>query len=161
MNGSVADVLVVGYGNDLRSDDGAGRWVADRVDEWVERLGLDGVEVRSMAQLTPEVSLAAAGCDLVVFVDASVDVEELTVADVSGEDGDAAGPGSVMTHHGNPSSVVAMTASVGEPPGRAVLVSIPASDLEMGFEFSPATATAADEAVAAITELISTVRRDA
>lgn len=107
-----------------------------------------------MAQLTPEVSLLAAGRSLVVFVDASVDAEEMTIAELSGSQGDEAGPGSVMTHHGNPASVVSMAASVGEPPGRAVLVSIPASNLEMGFEFSPATAAGVDDAVAAIAALI-------
>ena len=110
-----------------------------------------------MAQLTPEVSLLAAGRSLVVFVDASVDTTELTMTEVSAEDGAAEGPGSVMTHHGNPASVVSMAASVGEPPRRAVLVSIPASNLEMGFEFSPATAAAVDAAVSAITTTIASV----
>lgn len=151
MNASVADVLVVGYGNDLRSDDGAGRRVADHIEE----LDLASVEVRSMAQLTPEVALIAAGRELVVFVDASVDVAEMTIRELTADDGHEAGPGSIMTHHGDPSSVLAMAASVGEPPRRAVMVSIPASNLGMGFELSPATAAAADAAVTAITGLIA------
>ena len=44
------DSLVIGYGNDLRSDDGAGRAVADRISE----MELPGVAVRSVMQLTPE-----------------------------------------------------------------------------------------------------------
>ena len=40
---SVTDAFVVGYGNDLRSDDGAGRWVADQI----EARRLPGVAVRS------------------------------------------------------------------------------------------------------------------
>ena len=149
---SAADVLVVGYGNDLRSDDGAGRWVADRLED----LALDGVEVRSMSQLTPEVALLAAGRRLVVFVDASVDADSLRLTDVvvDAERPGGAGDGSVMTHHGNPASVLEMTAAVGRPPDRVVLVSIPATDLEMGFAFTPPTAVAAERAVAAITELI-------
>lgn len=149
MNESVADVLVVGYGNDLRSDDGAGRWVADQVDA----LDLDGVEVRSMSQLTPEVALLASDRRLVVFVDASVDTESLTIGDVPSSA--EADPESVMTHHGNPASVVEMAGTVGRPPDRAVLVSIPATNLEMGFEFTEGTSRAAEGAVAAIAELIA------
>ena len=64
--------LVIGYGNDLRSDDGAGRVVADRLDA----LALPDVTVRSVIQLTPELALEIAKFDTVVFVDASVEVAE-------------------------------------------------------------------------------------
>jgi hydrogenase maturation protease len=151
VNASVADVLVVGYGNDLRSDDGAGRWVADRIDE----MGLDGVEVRSMAQLTPEVSLQIEDRDLVVFVDASVAVSELTVADLDPAGGTSTGPGSVMTHHGDPASVLAMAAAEGHVPSRSVLVSIPAAELGMGFTFTEGTMDASRRAVEAILELVN------
>ena len=144
-NGSVADVLVIGYGNDLRSDDGAGRWVADRIEE----LDMAGVDVVSVAQLTPELAVAIAGRRLVVLVDASVDTEELTVSDIDPSQGSG-----VMSHHGDPSTVIAMAASVGTLPARAVLVSIPATDLGMGFSMSPPTAAAAEQAVARITDLV-------
>lgn len=141
----MADVLVVGYGNDLRSDDGAGRWVADRIEE----LDIAGVEVRSVAQLTPELALTIAGRHLVVLVDASVDTPELTVADIDPSQGSG-----VMSHHGDPGTLIAMVASVGDPPGRAVMVSIPAEDLGMGFTMSPATLAAAELAVQSITDLV-------
>lgn len=146
------DVLVIGYGNDLRSDDGAGRWVADRV----EGLGLRGVEVRSVSQLTPELTMAIAGRRLVVFVDASVEAGELALDDVEvGGDASDVG-GSVMTHHGDPRSLLSLVDTVGDRPGRVVVVSIPASNLEMGFELSEATRTAAEAAVVAIADLIGT-----
>lgn len=141
----MADVLVIGYGNDLRSDDGAGRWVADRIEE----LEIAGVEVQSVAQLTPELALTIAGRRLVVLVDASVDTRELTVSDIDPSRGSG-----VMSHHGDPGTVIAMAASVGALPTRAVLVSIPATDLGMGFTMSPTTATAAARAVTAITDLV-------
>lgn len=141
----MADVLVVGYGNDLRSDDGAGRWVADRIEE----LDIAGVEVRSVAQLTPELALAISGRRLVVLVDASVDTEELTVSDIDPSQGSG-----VMSHHGDPGTTISMAASVGSLPERAVLVSIPATDLGMGFSMSETTATSAEQAVATITDLV-------
>jgi hydrogenase maturation protease len=142
----VADALVIGYGNDLRTDDGAGRWVADRLDE----LALEGVEVRSVSQLTPELALIVAGRDVVVFVDASVDTAELTIAEV---DASMAGSG-VMSHHGDPATLLTMAASVGPRPDRAYVVSIPASDLGMGLELTPATLAAAELAVTRIVDLL-------
>ena len=94
----MADALVIGYGNDLRSDDGAGRWVAQQIDD----RGLDGIEVRSVAQLTPELALEIAGRSVVVFVDASVDVRELTIDEVEA----SSEASTVMTHHGNPADLL-------------------------------------------------------
>jgi len=143
----VADALVVGYGNDLRTDDGAGRWVADQIEE----LELDGVEVRSVAQLTPELALAVSGRRLVVFVDASVDATQLTVEPV-----EASGSASdVMTHHGNPATLLSMVPQIGISPGAAWLVSIPAEDLSMGLAMTPQTQTAAEGAVERIIDLVS------
>ena len=147
MNASVADALVIGYGNDLRTDDGAGRWVADQIDE----VGIDGIEVRSVAQLTPELALVVSGRDIVVFVDASVDATELTVerVEASGSSSD------VMTHHGNPATLLSMVPQIGDMPAEAWIVSIPATDLSMGFEMTAKTQEAAEAAVPAIIELVS------
>jgi hydrogenase maturation protease len=143
----VADALVIGYGNDLRTDDGAGRWVADQIDG----MALGGVEVRSVAQLTPELALAVSGRSTVVFVDASVDATELTIerVEASGSSSD------VMTHHGNPATLLSMVPRVGEMPAEAWIVSIPATDLSMGFEMTVETREAAEAAVAAIIDLVS------
>ena len=56
--------LVIGYGNRLRSDDGAGPRVA-------ERLASDGVAVRVCDQLVPELADDLKGRAVVVFVDAA------------------------------------------------------------------------------------------
>ena len=103
----MARAIVIGYGNDLRSDDGAGRWVADRIEE----MRLPGVAVRSMSQLTPEGALLLDGLDVAVFVDASVDTSTLRIETVE------PGPeGSVMTHHGDPATLLSMVRSVGVLP---------------------------------------------
>jgi hydrogenase maturation protease len=135
----VTDLLVIGYGNDLRSDDGAGRAVAEMVSD----LDLPGVEVRTMSQLTPELTLEITGRRKVVFVDADIDATEVTVRPVTaGPPGD--GP---MTHHGDPATLLSLTENVGQLPDEAVVISIPATNLEMGFTFSPRTEQAIGEAV--------------
>jgi hydrogenase maturation protease len=149
----VTDLLVIGYGNDLRSDDGAGRAVAEMVSD----LALPGVEVRTMSQLTPELTLEISGRRKVVFVDADVDATEVTVRPVT------AGPpgGGAMTHHGDPATLLSLTANVGPLPDEALVVSIPATNLEMGFAFSTRTELAIGEAVDLIASMaLSNAARD-
>jgi len=143
----VTDAVVVGYGNDLRADDGAGRWVAAQI----EAQRIPGVTVRSVSQLTPELTLDIAGRALVVFVDASVDVRKVTIHRI--DVAPTAGP-KTMTHHGDPATLLSLVPSVGAPPERAYLVSIPATELGMGFELTPHTQAAAADAVGRVLELL-------
>lgn len=148
----MTDLLVIGYGNDLRSDDGAGRAVAEMVSD----LDLPGVEVRAVSQLTPELTLEIAGRRMVVFVDADVDATEVAVHPVTaGPPGD--GP---MTHHGDPATLLSLTENVGPLPERALVVSIPATNLEMGFTFSPRTDRAIGEAVDLIAAMAQDMRAE-
>lgn len=145
----MAEILVVGYGNDLRSDDGAGRVVAGRI----EAMDLPGVIVRSQTQLTPELALAITRADAVVFVDANVDCREMTVLQV--QPGDR-GPRS-MSHHTDPAALLLLAQDLGRMPPHAHTVSIPASNLDLGFELTPATAAAVEEAVEAVAEIVERV----
>lgn len=138
--------LVIGYGNDLRSDDGAGRVVADRI----EALGLPDVAVRSLSQLTPELSLEIAGRDCVIFVDASVDVAKTTVSQIVANSAEK----SAWTHYTTPEALLAMTGEVGFVPKCAHAVSIPVADLGLGMELSPISALGVEEAVEMIFDLI-------
>jgi hydrogenase maturation protease len=146
----VVEILVVGYGNDLRSDDGAGRVVASRI----EAMDLPDVVVRSQTQLTPELSLAITRADVAVFVDADVDREELTVLPV--QPGDRR-PQS-MSHHTDPAALLLLARDLGREPPHAYTVSIPATNLELGFELSPTTAAAVEEAVEDIVGIVDSSR---
>jgi hydrogenase maturation protease len=66
---STAKLLVIGYGNTLRGDDGVG----PRVAEAVERLQLPGVRTLICQQLSPEHAEMISQAERVVFVDAAVD----------------------------------------------------------------------------------------
>ena len=65
-------ILLIGYGNPAREDDGIGPAVAEEI----EKLGIDGITIDADYQLTVESSAAVAENDIVIFVDASVDCEE-------------------------------------------------------------------------------------
>jgi len=63
-------VLIIAYGNPLRSDDGVG-WVV--AEELRRRLASPEVEVLRLQQLLPEVAESLSRADAVIFVDASRD----------------------------------------------------------------------------------------
>lgn len=65
----MSEVLVIGYGNPGRMDDGLGPAFA----ESLAQLELPGVEVEADYQLMVEHAAAVAGCRVVVFADAAVD----------------------------------------------------------------------------------------
>ena len=65
-------VLIIAYGNPLRSDDGVG-WVV--AEELRRRLASSEVEVVRLQQLLPEVAEGLSRTETVIFVDASCDGE--------------------------------------------------------------------------------------
>jgi hydrogenase maturation protease len=67
----VKKALIIGYGNTLRSDDGVGVWIADKI----ALLDLPGVEVRTCHQLGFELVEDLASFDSVIFVDAAASGE--------------------------------------------------------------------------------------
>ena len=68
MSGGAGTVLVIGYGNPGRQDDGLGPALADALAE----RGIPGLTVESDYQLTVEDAADVAACDVVVFADACV-----------------------------------------------------------------------------------------
>ncbi len=70
-------VLIYGYGNPGRRDDGLGVKMTEMVEQWVKAHELNQIEVDSNYQLNIEDAEKVAAYDLVIFVDASQE-EELT-----------------------------------------------------------------------------------
>lgn len=137
-------VLVVGYGSELRRDDAAGR----RVAEAIECRDLAGVRVRTSTQLVPELAEPIVEADRVVFVDASVDVGDVSVQPLTPR------PGGGDSHHATPSDLLGLVAALGRPCPPACLVEVPAFDLSLGEGLSDDTATAVERAIDEVTELI-------
>jgi hydrogenase maturation protease len=134
----VEPVLVVGYGNELRTDDAAGRWLAERLAD----LRLPGVEVRSVQQLTPELAADLAGRRRVIFVDAALGTSSVQIRPL------AAGPaGSTVSHVFDPGVVLALGRELGHGSVDAFVLTVPAAELGVGMGLSAVTRAAADEAL--------------
>jgi hydrogenase maturation protease len=76
-------ILIYGYGNPGRQDDGLGNTVVERMEEWVREEGIENVEFDSNYQLNIEDAATISDKDLVIFVDASVeDIEDFILTPV-------------------------------------------------------------------------------
>jgi len=132
-------VLVIGYGNTLRGDDGAGVIVAGRARDLVE-----GVDVVTAHQLNPEHAEAVAEHPCVVFVDASVRRQSLGVSRVSPHEHAQGG----STHVLSPDEILTLAREVyHHVPDRALLLEIPALSMEFGDGLTPAASAGVEEAL--------------
>ena len=142
--------LVIGYGNTLRSDDGAGQKVAEKIAEW------ELPEVRSLAvhQLTPELAEKIAQADVVIFVDAVATNSENPVS-VRIQQLQAADDNPSLGHSCNPRSLLSVTQILYGKVNRAYWVLIPAVNFDFGEEFSSLTQQGIDIALNQVKKIIT------
>lgn len=118
--------LLVAIGNPLRGDDA----VADATLELIPPS--PGLETLSLTQLTPELSAQIATYDLVVFVDADLLAQEVTLAPV-----EPTPPPPSLTHISTPEEVVALARSLYAFTGRGLACRLPITSLAPGEPLTP------------------------
>jgi hydrogenase maturation protease len=142
---SPAGILVIGYGNTLRRDDGVGPKVA----EAVAALALPGVRALPFPLLTPELADPVSQAHIVVFVDAAVDaprevqLRKLAAADTS----------QIMAHAASPATLLALARDVFGHAPEAWLLTIPAENIGIGEDLSASTHRGLETAVEKIKKL--------
>jgi hydrogenase maturation protease len=141
--------LVIGYGNTLRGDDGAGQRVAERVNDW----NLINVRSLSLHQLTPEVAAAIAEAEVVFFVDA-ITPAEAPVTQVQITQLQAETTSSQWAHFQDPRSLLLLTQKLYSKTPIAYQIGIPAENFAFGESLSATTEAAVEQALAEIHKLI-------
>ena len=128
-SGLKVSLLVIGYGNTLRGDDGVGV----RVAEAVEALKLPGVRTFTCQQLSPEHAEMISQAERIVFVDAAVDApKEVQLRElVPGE------TTQLMAHAADPRTMLALARDVFGHAPKAWWLTIPAVNLEFGETLTP------------------------
>lgn len=142
--------LIIGYGNDLRSDDGAGIRAAELIA--TQSRPDSRAHVIITHQLTPDLADDIAAAGQVFFVDAyrarapgaTLRVEKITA--------DLAGATRALGHHGDPAGLLRLAKRLFGSSPAAWLVGIPAYDFAAGETISPETLQMIDAAVALIGE---------
>ncbi len=137
-----SELLVIGYGNTLRRDDGVG----PRVAEAVEALNLPGVRTLICPLLSPEYADPIARARRVIFVDAAVDKTD-GVHFRKLEPGETS---QLMAHAADPRTMLALARDVFGRSPEAWWLTIPAIHLGFGTDYSPAAEAGFHTAVAKI-----------
>jgi hydrogenase maturation protease len=79
-------ILVYGYGNPGREDDGLGIELVKKLETWSKQTGLKGIEFDSNYQLNIEDAETISGKDVVIFADASTEeIDDFIMTEVTGE----------------------------------------------------------------------------
>jgi hydrogenase maturation protease len=129
MNNAPQTALVIGYGNDLRSDDAVGKRVAEVVATWK----LPHVQALAVHQLTPELTVKLTGVERAIFVDAyrAIHEQEVQVRPL-----EAGHRGGIAGHTGDPQSLLALTKALYSHCPQAWWVTIPGINFEVGDNLS-------------------------
>jgi len=144
--------VVIGYGNELRGDDGIGQQVARAVAAW----NLPGVRALAVRQLTPELAEDLAHAHDAIFIDAyRADAIEADVyvrpiipdscCDLSG-------------HSGDPDALLALAQAIYGQHPRAWLIAIPATSCEYGADLSRGAKAGVSRALCLIRALVTSQR---
>lgn len=139
-------LLVIGYGNTLRGDDGVG----PRVAEALAKLQLPAVRTLVCQQLSPEHADPIARAETVIFVDAAVDgPKEVQWRPL--EPGDST---QLMAHAADPRTMLALARDVFGHVPQAWWLTIPATDLGFCEQLSATALHGLERAVELISEIL-------
>jgi hydrogenase maturation protease len=141
------DLLVIGYGNTLRGDDGVG----PRVSDAIAGMALPGVKAITADLLAPELADPISRARRVVFVDASIDtpvsagavLRELAPAESS----------QIMAHAADPRTMLAVARDVFGHAPEAWWLTIPALDMGIGESLSQPTLDGMAQAIEKVRQL--------
>jgi len=148
-------VLVLGYGNTLRSDDGFGPAVASYLQCKVSPVQAEStsgcsLEILSEQQLLPEHAEKVAGKSLVIFVDASQTTETGRIVCLEltrGAEAASQGTDSILPHSFSPATILALADSVYGHSPEAYLYTVGAASLALGEKLSPPVEAAVPKVV--------------
>ncbi|AFZ05966.1 hydrogenase maturation protease [Oscillatoria nigro-viridis PCC 7112] len=138
--------LIIGYGNTIRGDDGAGYQIAEAVAQW----NFDRVRSLAVHQLTPDLAEAIAQAKTVIFVDAVATLSEVKIEQLRPNYA-----ASFTGHYADPRSILALTCTLYKAIPTAYQILIPAVNFSFDETLSPVTIKNVDLALVKIKQLVS------
>ena len=138
------NTLIVGYGNALRGDDGAGFLAAELLRDRIHR---PDIEILSQHQLLPELMEPISRASRVIFIDASVSGRAGKVHRIPLRPAPACAR---VTHHATPEALLAGAQSLYGHTPEATLYVIPGRNFEIGQDLTPSVRRAVDQLVATL-----------
>jgi hydrogenase maturation protease len=130
-------VLIVAYGNPLRSDDGVAWRAADALEAKIPK---PEVEILRLHQLGPELSEIASHSESLIFIDAASFPSgipgEMRVAEIRSESADRTDAAS-FSHVLTPQTVITLTDALYGIKPRALVVTVTGANFDHGESLSP------------------------
>lgn len=150
---AVGRVLVIGYGNVLRTDDGVGWHIAEAV---AADPRLTGVDVLRVQQLTPDLACDLSEADLAILVDADHGADPGTWRVVDAPDPGATGQTDTgaWSHHVAPGTLLGLARELYGHAPRLVIVGVGVASLDVGEGLTPALRSAVPGVARAVADLI-------
>lgn len=151
LNNTVKNIVIIGYGNSLRSDDAVGQKVANAIASGK----LPDVTSLSVHQLTPELTAFLATAELVIFIDACLTsvCEDVQIQAIAPTNSTAIGG-----HTADPRSLLALTQALYNWVPNAWWVTIPGINFELGDRLSLIAERGMQIALEQIKQLIQLAR---
>jgi hydrogenase maturation protease len=149
----MAGILVIGYGNSLRSDDGVGLRIAEELRSLTDG---EAVEIVTCQQLGVEHAEAVGRSSLVFFVDACFD--EAIAGNVGMRLLEASQNAGSSTHHLDPASLLGLASTLYGSEPQGMMVTVAGASSAPGEDLTPAVSAAVSVAAARICSLISIAR---
>lgn len=144
-------ILIIAYGNPLRSDDGVAWHAADPLQRIFPP---EEVGVICLHQLGPELAEAARRSECVIFVDATTGLHpgDIDIRELTGTPESAKAP--AFAHALNPQSIVTLAAQLYDARPRAFCATIIGQIFEHGESLSPAVAAALPDFIRRVEGLV-------
>lgn len=138
-------IIAIGYGNELRSDDSIGLRVA-------KALPQSQIKSFTVHQLTPELAEPLANSQLAIFIDAcltteSTQVQVQKILPTSSQ--------FIAGHTADPPSLLALTQALYNYSPLAWWIKVPGVNFELGYSLSPIAATGMAIALEKITQILA------
>ena len=148
-------VLVIGYGNILRRDDGVGWAVARRL---LDQLPRELATVLTVPQLLPELAEQISRAQYVVFIDADAQLPPGVVQKLPVRPDDQ--DGQILGHHQTPAGILRLASDLYARSPAASIYSIGGADFSFGCNLSPPVQAALRKVVQDIVDAVILFARD-
>ena len=143
-------ILIIGYGNTLRGDDGVGYKIAEIIEQW----NINNITSLAVHQLTPDLAENIAQADTVIFVDA-VTITDINQAKLEIKTISSNQKSNNLAHHNNPEQLLSLTQAIYQKVPQAYWILVPAFNFNFSEGLSPFTQKYVNLALEKIKDMLS------
>ena len=138
-------ILIIGYGNPIRGDDGLGWRAAERLRELVTDAD---VEILSLHQLAPELMDPLSQVDLAIFIDAAVGPEPGALSErrIEPHPSNSAS----FTHRATPEALLWAARALYGRAAEGRMISVTGADFDYSVDLSPTVEARLEDVVSAV-----------